>query len=196
MSGAERGRRDGGFTVIEMMVATGILSIILLLVYGAMNSGVQHAADADARIQIQSEVRVTADAFVRDVRQAYTGNASLGRVESIGPTQITFYSPDRATPFHVRKISYRMSGTTLQRSVTTSTNTNGFPWTFGTIAPYAPVLHDVRSTTIFTFRDADGLVTTAAANVALVQLDLTVDRNLARPPGALSFSTTVELRGA
>jgi prepilin-type N-terminal cleavage/methylation domain-containing protein len=195
MSAAAPRRGDRGFTLIEMMVATSILGIVLLLVYGAMNSGVQHAADADARIQMQSEVRVTADALVRDLRQAYTGNASLGRVESIGPTQITFYSPDRATPFRLRKISYRMSGTTLQRSVTTSTNTSGFPWTFGTIAPFAPILNDVRNTTIFTFRDAAGLVTTAAGNVALVQLDLTVDRNLARPPGALSYSTTVELRG-
>lgn len=188
-------RADGGFSLIEVVVATSILGIVLLLVYGAMGSGVRHAADAEARMQTQAEVRVVADAFVRDLRQAYTGDASLGRVESIGPTQITFYSPDRATPFHIRKISYRLSGTTLQRSITTSTDTNGFPWTFGTTGAWADLLANVRTPNIFTFRDADGLTTTDPGSVAVVQLDVTVDRDPARPPGPLSYSTTVELRG-
>lgn len=186
---------DRGYTLIEVMVATSILGIVLLLVYGALGSGVQQAADVEARNQVQSEVRVVADAFVRDFRQAYTGHASLGRVQSIGPTQVTFYSPDRATPFHVRKISYQLVGTTLQRSVTTSTDTDGFPWVFGTTGPYVTVLDGLRNTTVFTFRDTAGLPTTVAANVAVVQLDLTVDHNPARPPGALSYSTSVALRG-
>jgi prepilin-type N-terminal cleavage/methylation domain-containing protein len=196
MSATPARRADRGFTLIEVMVATSILGIVLLLVYGAMGSGVQQAADVDARIQIQSEVRVAADAFVRDLRQAYTGDASLARVESIGPTEITFYSPDRATPFHVRKISYRLLGTALQRSVTTSTNTNGFPWVFGTTGPYVTVLDDVANTTIFTFRDAAGLATTTPSRVALVQLDVAVDRDPTRAPGSLIYSTTVELRGS
>jgi prepilin-type N-terminal cleavage/methylation domain-containing protein len=195
MSAHREGGADRGFTLIEVMVATSLLGIVLLLVYGAMGSGVQQAVDAESRIQIQSTVRVAADAFVRDLRQAYTGDAALDRLESIGPTQITFYSPDRATPFHIRKISYRLSGTTLQRSVTTSTDTNGFPWVFGTAGAYVTVLTDVRNTTVFSFRDADGQPTTVADDVAVVQLDLTIDRDPARPPGALSYSTTVELRG-
>ena len=195
MSATAPRRGDRGFTLVEVMVATSILGIVLLLVYGAMGSGVQQAVDVEARNQIQSEVRVVVDTFARDLRQAYTGDASLDRVESIGASAITFYSPDRATPFHVRRISYRLSGTTLQRSVTTSTDTDGIPWTFGATGPWVDVLANVRNTTVFTFRDADGLVTTVADNVALVQLDLTVDRDPTRPPGALSYSTTVELRG-
>jgi prepilin-type N-terminal cleavage/methylation domain-containing protein len=196
MSAARPRRADRGFTLVEVMVATSLLGIVLLLVYGAMGSGVQQVADVDVRIQIQSEVRVAADAFVRDLRQAYTGDASLVRVDSIGPTQITFYSPDRATPFHIRKISYRLVGTELQRSVTTSTDTNGFPWDFGTTGPYVTVLDDVVNTTIFTFRDTGGLATTTPSRVAVVQLDVTVDRDPTRAPGSLIYSTTVELRGS
>jgi prepilin-type N-terminal cleavage/methylation domain-containing protein len=195
VSDLARPRRDRGFTLVEVMVATSLLGLVLLLVYGAVGSGVQQAVDVEARIQTQSAVRVAADAFVRDLRQAYTGDAALPRVEAIGPTQITFYSPDRATPFHIRRISYRLSGTALQRSVTTSTDTNGFPWVFGTAGPYVTVLDNVRNTTVFTFRDADGAVTSDAESVALVQLDVTVDRDPSRPPGALVYSTTAELRG-
>jgi hypothetical protein len=140
-------------------------------------------------------VRLAADTFERDLRQAYTGDASLKRIGSLAAAQITFYSPDRSTPFHMRMISYRMTGTTLQRSVTTSTDADGFPWVFGATGPYATVLKNVRNTTLFTFRDVANTVTTDPAVVATVQLDLTVDGDTTAQPGPLSYSTTTELRG-
>ena len=118
-------------------MATSILGIVLLLVYGTLNTGVRQAADVEARLQIEADVRLAADTFERDLRQAHTGDASLNRIASMAAAQITFYSPDRATPYHLRKISYRMTGTTLQRSVTTSTDTDGFPWVF----PHGGAVH-------------------------------------------------------
>jgi prepilin-type N-terminal cleavage/methylation domain-containing protein len=193
---ARRRRGDAGFTIVEVMVATTLLGIVLLIVYGTLNSGVRHAADAEARVQIEADVRGVADTFVRDLRQAYTGDLTLNRIDSMTATSITFYSPDRATPYHIRKISYRLTGVNLERSVTTSTDADGAPWTFGTTGPYAVVLKDVRSTTLFTYRDHDGAITTDAAEVATVQLSLTVDRDTTQLPGALSYTTTAEVRGA
>jgi prepilin-type N-terminal cleavage/methylation domain-containing protein len=193
---ARRRRGDAGFTIVEVMVATTLLGIVLLIVYGTLNSGVRHAADAEARVQIEADVRGVADTFVRDVRQAYTGDLTLNRIDSMTATSITFYSPDRATPYHIRKISYRLTGVNLERSVTTSTDADGAPWTFGATGPYAVVLKDVRSTTVFTYRDHDGAITTDAAEVATVQLSLTVDHDTTQLPGALSYTTTAEVRGA
>ncbi len=195
MSG-HRAKDDDGFTIVEVMVATSILAIVLLIVYLTLNSGVQHAAEAESRVQIEAAVRGVADTFVRDVRQAYTGDPTISRVESMGATTITFYSPDRAAPYHLRKISYRLVGVDLQRSVTTSTDTDGVPWVFGTTEPYATVVSDVRNTTLFTYRDRAGSLTTNPSSVATVQFDLTVDHDTARLPGALSYTTTVEVRGA
>ena len=189
-------RGDRGFTLIEVTVATSILGIVLLLVYGTLNTGVRQAADVEARLQTEASVRLAADTFERDLRQAHTGDASLERIASMGAAQITFYSPDRATPYHLRKISYRMTGTTLQRSVTTSTDTDGFPWVFPTIGAYVTVLEFVRNTTVFTFRDVANVITTDPATVATVQLDITVDKDLAAQPGALSYSTTTGMRGS
>lgn len=189
-------RGDDGFTLVEVMVATSILAIVLLIVYATLNSGVQHAADAESRVQIEASVRGVADTFVRDVRQAYTGDPAIGRIESVSATAITFYSPDRATPYHLRKISYQLVGVDLQRSETTSTDTDGVPWVFGTSQPYVTVLTDVRNTTLFTYRDRAGAVTAEPSSVATVQFDLTIDHATARLPGALSYSTTAEVRGA
>ena len=187
-------RNDRGFTLIEVMVATSVLGIVMLILYSALNSGVKHATDVEARIQIEADVRGMADPFVRDLRQAYTGDASLNRIASMAAAQITFYSPDRATPYHLRQISYRMTGTTLERSVTTSTDTDGFPWTFGPTGAYVALLLDVRNPTLFTYRNFTGAATTDRTQVATIELTVTVDRDLARSPAELSYSTTTELR--
>jgi prepilin-type N-terminal cleavage/methylation domain-containing protein len=189
-------RDDGGFTLLEVVVATSILGIVMLLVFGTLNAGVRQASDVQARLQTEGDVRLAADTFERDLRQAHTGDASLNRIASMAAAQITFYSPDRATPYHIRKISYRMTGTTLQRSVTTSTDTDGFPWVFPTTAPYTTVLDYVRNTTLFTYRNVANVVTTDPAAVATVQFDLTVDKDLNGQPGPLSYSTTTGLRAS
>jgi prepilin-type N-terminal cleavage/methylation domain-containing protein len=193
MTGLRRG--DRGFTLIEVMVATSVLGIVMLIIYSALSSGIKQASDVEARIQIEADVRAMADPFVRDLRQAYTGDATLNRIGSMAAAQITFYSPDRVTPFHLRQISYRMTGTTLERSVTTSTNTNGAPWTFGTTGAYVAMLKDVRNPTLFTYRDTAGAATTDRTQVATIELNVTVDRDPTRSPAELSYSTTTELRG-
>jgi prepilin-type N-terminal cleavage/methylation domain-containing protein len=188
-------RRDGGFTLVEVMVATAILGVVLALVFSALNGGVRQAADAQNRAVVEADVRVTAEAFVRDLRQAYTGDSSLGRVDSMSATQITFYSPDRQTPFHLRKISYKLTGTDFQRSTMVSTDTDGFPWVFGTTGTYITQLQSVRNSTVFAYRDADGAVTTDPTSVSVVDLNLTVDVDTTSGPAPYVYSTTVQIRG-
>ena len=195
MARLRRNRGEAGFSLVEMVVATSILGIVLLLVYGTLNGGVRQAADAESRFREEADVRTAVDSFVRDVRQAYTGDPSTQRIATMTATQLTFYSPDRATPFHLRKISYRVSGTRLERSSTVSTDTDGFPWTFGTAGPYVLAIDGVRNTTVFTYRDQDGNVTTVPSEVATVGIALTIDADAAHPHGPLSYQTTVDLRG-
>jgi len=189
------GHRDEGFALMEVMVAIAILGVVLALVFSTLNGGVKQAADAQSRAQVEADVRLTADAFVRDLRQAYTGDPSLNRIDTMTATQITFYSPDRSTPFRLRKISYRLNGTDLQRSVTTSADSNGFPWEFGTVAAFATQLQNVRNTNLFTYRDGDGNATAVPAAVSAVDLRLTVDENTTSGPAAYSSTFTVQIRG-
>ncbi len=155
----KRLRDSAGFTLVEVLVATSILAVVMLIAYNTLNGGVKHAADVQSRAQIEADVRVVADAFVRDFRQAYSGDptGTLTRVASgMNATTVTFYSPDRATPYHLRKISYRLNGTTLERAVTVSSDTDGYPWTFGATGAWVPVLKDVRSNPVFTYQEQDG----------------------------------------
>jgi prepilin-type N-terminal cleavage/methylation domain-containing protein len=194
MTRPERG--DGGFTLIEVLVATSILGVVLALVFNALNGGVRQAADAQSRAQVEADVRVTTDAFARDLRQAYTGDSTTNRIAVMTGSQITFYSPDRQTPFHLRKISYKLNGTDLQRSITVSSDTDGAPWVFGTTNAFITQLQNVRNTTVFAYRDADGTATTDPASVSVVDLSLTVDQDTTRGPAAYSSTVTVQIRGA
>jgi prepilin-type N-terminal cleavage/methylation domain-containing protein len=194
MSERRRGG-DSGFTMVELLVAISILSVVMALVFSALNGGVRQAADAQSRVQIEADVRTVADAFVRDLRQAYTGDPSLDRIASMTANTITFYSPDRSTPYHLRKISYRLSGTDFQRSITISSDTDGFPWVFGATSAYATQLQYVRNTTTFAYRDAGGNVTTDPTAVSVVDLILTVDRDTTKTPAAYTSTTTVQIRG-
>jgi prepilin-type N-terminal cleavage/methylation domain-containing protein len=189
-------RGDGAFTLVEVMVATAILGVVLALVFSALNGAVKQTADAQSRAQIEADVRLAADAFVRDLRQAFTGDPSLNRIETMSPSQITFYSPDRSTPFHLRKIAYRLSGTDLQRSVTTSTDFDGFPWVFGTTGSYITQLQYVRNSVVFAYRDGNGNATTVPAAVSAVDLTLTVDRDTTSGPAAYASTVTVQIRGS
>ena len=195
MSERRRGG-DGGFTMVELLVAISILSVVMALVFNALNGGVRQAADAQSRAQIEADVRTTADAFVRDLRQAYTGDPSLNRIATMTANTITFYSPDRSTPFHLRMISYRLSGTDFQRSITISTDTDGFPWVFPATSAYATQLQYVRNTTLFTYRGSDGAVTTDPTQVAIVDLTLTVDQDTTKGPAAYTSTETVQIRGS
>lgn len=191
-------RGSAGFTLVEVLVATSLLAVVMLIVFNTLTGGIRHAADVQSRIQIESDVRVAADSFVRDLRQAYSGDptGTLTRVASgMNGTTITFYSPDRATPYHLRKISYRLNGTTLERSVTLSSDTDGYPWVFGTAGAWIPVVKDVRNATLFTYADQAGSATTDPEDLSTVTIALTVDRDPARQPGPLSYQTTVNLRG-
>ena len=188
-------RGDRGFSLVEVMVATSLLGVVLMLVYGTLNGGVRQAADAEARVRLQTDVRAATDGFVRDLRQAYTGDPSTSRIATMTANQITFYSPDKATPFHLRKISYRLNGTRWERSATLSTDTDGYPWVFGTTGAYVLALDGVRTTTLFTYHDADGIVTSTAGEVAIVDLAISIDVDTSRPPAPLIYGASVDLRG-
>ncbi|MGE5893254.1 MAG: type II secretion system protein J [bacterium] len=71
-----RRRNAGGFTLIELLVAMGVLSIILLSVYGTFFS-VNRALEASDRSMLRlREVRVFFDILRREIESAYINTGS------------------------------------------------------------------------------------------------------------------------
>ena len=132
---ARPGNHDG-FTVIELVISMVLIGAVFTIFSITMSSTIRNSTEVQEDSVLQGEVRATVDALAKDLRQAYTGNGTPA-LETMTGTQIQFLSPDRATPFHLRRIAYRLASGRIERASATSTNTGQPPWTFPALSPYA-----------------------------------------------------------
>jgi prepilin-type N-terminal cleavage/methylation domain-containing protein len=165
---------ERGFTVPEMLVTMVLMAIVM----GAFGQMLITSSKTSNRVEeqaaLQADVRAAIERLTSDFREATTVGAG-GAVESISGTSFTFDSPDRATPFRLRRISYRLAGGELDRSTTTSTNAGSAPWTWpATAGAWIPQLSSVTNAAPFTFYDSGGTSTTNPALVASMRITLTV----------------------
>jgi prepilin-type N-terminal cleavage/methylation domain-containing protein len=185
-------RRQGGFTLIELLVAMTLMAIVLPAVVLLLNVGAHWGSEEQEDAAIQGETRAAIDRFASDLRQAYNGDQTQAPIEAIGSV-ITFDSPDRQSPFHVRRISYRVSGNQLQRASWTSTNTDGPPWTYpNTPAVWIKQVGSVVSAT-FTYYDAAGAVTATASAVRTIGVVIQVKTTTSNAR-VFTYQATVTLR--
>jgi prepilin-type N-terminal cleavage/methylation domain-containing protein len=187
-----RVRREDGFSLIEMLTALVVVGILMSAFASIVSAMVTHSTEITAESVAQTQARAGIDELARDLRQAYAGDGTSG-IEAFTTSSITFDSPDRAAPFHLRRISYRVSGGVLQRQLTTSTNTNGPPWTWGTVGPWVERVTNVKNSTIFagfsdfptTSSGTAGTSTTTASSGRAVTITITVGA-----PGSLGKQYT------
>jgi prepilin-type N-terminal cleavage/methylation domain-containing protein len=166
--------RESGFTVPELLVGMTVLAIILVGFGQVLMSTSKTSNRVEEQAMLQTEVRASIDRFTRDLRSA-TNVHSTSPVVDLSSTSITFDSPDRTTPFHLRRISYRLNGSNLERSTLTSINTGSWPWTWPvTPAPWITELTSVKNPSVFTFYDLDGDPTTDPDEVHSVRVTIAV----------------------
>ncbi len=174
-------RSQAGFTLIEMMMALIVMSALTASFATIVTAMVEHSTEITDDSVNQTEARSAIDLLARDFRQSYVGDGTNG-VEAITGTTITFDSPDRAVPFHLRRISYRISSGQLQRQVTMTTNTGGPPWTWGTAGPWTTVMATVVNSPVFVgYSDyPTGAQTTTASAVRAITYNFVVTSKAGR----------------
>jgi hypothetical protein len=112
----------------------------------------------------------------------------------VSATTFTFDSPDRGTPYHLRRIAYRLVNGQLERSTTVSTDTDGYPWVWpGVAGPWIPELTSITNASPFTFYDSSILATTTASAVHSMRVTLTVGPRQTQG-GTNTFSALVTIR--
>jgi prepilin-type N-terminal cleavage/methylation domain-containing protein len=189
-------RREDGFTISELLTSMAVLGVFLAVASMAISSAIRHSDEVEDQSVIQAEVRGAIEQFASDFRQAYSGDDATSPIESISATQITFLSPDRQVPFHLRRLSYRLSGGNFQRARATSTDTDGAPWSIPALSAWATLVGSVSTPAPFTYYDANGTQLTAYTNPSLVQtvkvrLDVATNSNTSR---VFTYSTSVTRR--
>jgi prepilin-type N-terminal cleavage/methylation domain-containing protein len=190
------GRQDG-FTLSEMLTSMVVLGALLALASTILASAIRHSDEVEDQSVMQAELRGAIEQFGSDLRQTYSGDETAFPIESISPTQITFLSPDRSVPFHLRRITYRVSAGRFERRTTTSTDTDGAPWTFpGTTPPWLKQAERITNTSPFRYFDANGseiTVMTNPSSVQTVRVRLTAATN-SDPGRPYTYETSVTMR--
>jgi len=65
--------KQRGYTIIELLVAMGVLTVLLGVVYTGVRPQVRHAGEITRAAQMQSETRAAFDLMARDLRMAGYG---------------------------------------------------------------------------------------------------------------------------
>jgi type II secretory pathway pseudopilin PulG len=196
-------REEAGVTLVEMVDVMAILGIVLAVLALVISVSVRESSQIQDKSVLQGEVRATVDTMAREIRQAHSGDASHP-IEAATSTTLQFLSPDRAAPFHLRRIAYRLVGGRIDRAVTASTDTDGPPWTglawstFGSIpsGAWSTQVGSVRNSAVFTYYDQSGALLTGAITpsaVYRVKVTVTVATGGA-PSRQFTYSTSTSLR--
>ncbi len=196
-------REEDGLTLSELLVVLAIMGVILAALVGVLSMSIKQSSQIQEQSTLQTEVRAAIDTMASEIRQAYTGDTSYP-IETATSTTLQFLSPDRALPYHDRRIAYRLASGTLSRAQTASTNTNGPPWTgfawtsFGSIpsASWVPRVGSVTNAAVFTYYNKSGTLlsgTITPSSVYRVVIRVTVATKAASTR-QYTYSTSASLR--
>ncbi len=191
-------RSQDGFTLIEMLSAMTVMAIVLASFSMVLSSAIRHSGEIEESGNLQVESRAAITTVSQDLRQVFDGDGDVATspISSISPTQVTFYTPDRAVPFHLRRVSYRLSSGQFQRAFKTSTDTDGAPWSIAAITTgdYRKVVGSVVNAAPFAYKKSDGTTATSPIDVKTIDVTLTVATKTS-PSRQYTYKTSVTVRG-
>jgi prepilin-type N-terminal cleavage/methylation domain-containing protein len=177
--------RQGGFTLVELLVAMLLVGVVAAAVYASFISGVEASSSRDTQARAQNDARAALDEFTRDVRQAVSPDGLAAPVAAAPTaTSIELWVDNNrsltATSAAPNRVRYRLSGTNFVRQVMTGTT-----WSAEDVL--APAVVN-GSTALFTAVDINGAATTIPGAVATISLRLILGDRSGRA------STTTELQ--
>jgi prepilin-type N-terminal cleavage/methylation domain-containing protein len=87
-----RSDSESGFTLIEMMIATMMLSVVLAAAVGVLSSMQREAVFTTNRFTAEGEAQTIADRITKDLRTAVATSATGAAFASADVNNVTFYA--------------------------------------------------------------------------------------------------------
>lgn len=147
-------REESGFSLVELLTIMSILTVVVTAFTLILQTTLTRGATITEHATLESEGRAVVDSMAAELRQAAC-NGTANPIVTATHTQLTFYTPDRQTPYHMREVSYALSGGALTEAQDTSTNdsTTGPPWTGLTLGPAVQRIGSVANNVVFEYAD-------------------------------------------
>jgi type II secretory pathway pseudopilin PulG len=173
-------RNERGHTLVELLVAIGVLGLVTAGVFGQLNTAAQRIYTEQIKVDNFDQARDFVDQFFRDINQIGYPNGrivtnltngindprvAVGLVK-ISPTSIWFEGDINATGV-VQEVQYQINGSTtcalcLQRSAVPKIAGN--PLTGQSPADWGTEVNDLTTPIIFTYFDVNGTQITPPAS--------------------------------
>jgi prepilin-type N-terminal cleavage/methylation domain-containing protein len=196
---------EAGFTLVELLVVMFIVGVVFTAFGVVISTTVRHAALITNETVTQHQVRSALDQMTQDLREATVSSTSATSpfVTSAGvmsSTSITFYAPDSTfttsdpTDYHLREVSYQLTGGNFQRSSTVSTNLAGPPWTIPPLGNWVTLVPGVTNSAAFTFYDGSNPPQPTTNPAAVRSVVVTVSAAIPGTTLTYSYSDTATLR--
>jgi len=172
-------RNERGHTLVELLVAVGILGLVTAGVFGQLNTAAQRIYTEQVKVDNFDQARDFVDQFFRDINQIGYPNGrivtnlangindtrvAVGLVK-ISPTSIWFEGDINGTGV-VQEVQYQINGSgtcalCLQRSAVPKITGN--PLTGQSPADWGTEVNDLTTPIIFTYFDVNGAQITPPA---------------------------------
>ena len=105
--------KEGGFTVIEALVATLVFSLIAVIIAGILSQSLQIQKRSSLALRIQENAMTILEAMAREIRVSEVNNQN----SSCTASSLTMSHPVEGT------VTYSLSGSTVRRATSSSTQT-------------------------------------------------------------------------
>lgn len=194
--------KKNGFTLIEMIVVIGILSLIAGGLTTAVVWGMRLWNVTQAHVKAQDEARAAFESITDEIREMQISDNGSYPIDTADSDTLIFYS-NIDSDKNREKIKYEFQGDTLYRWYANSDSSTPpqYP-AFSDTTKTVVVSHIVNnSVPIFQFYDDTFTGTSAPLSapiqlnsVRLINIHLFIDYDPGNTPAPLELSTNVELR--
>lgn len=190
-----------GFTLIEMLIAVGILAVIIVAIASFLANYGRTSDVLNIQLALQSEARNITDQMANDLRKANYASNGAYAIDSATAVSIVFYS-NINNDSYLEKVRYFISGNNLQKGVIVPT---GNPLVYNP-ANEAVVILSKReangASALFEYYDSayNGVSGSSLANpvdvtkIKLVKINLILDDNAVPGSNPFIIETKVNLR--
>jgi prepilin-type N-terminal cleavage/methylation domain-containing protein len=193
-------QRRGGFTLVEILVAIGILSGIIGLIAAFQVDVFSISGILQSGLDNQNEARKAIGPFVSEVRSASASDLGSYVIRRAQSNDLIFYS-DINGDNRKEEIRYYLEDGALLKSVTES-NQNPLQYNSDNTKIVQRINHVINEN-IFEYFDSgyDGASTTSAisepidiSQIRMIKINLTIDSDVNEPPQAVTVTTQASIR--
>jgi prepilin-type N-terminal cleavage/methylation domain-containing protein len=197
-------RAERGFTVVEVLVAASLGSVVMVAIFGLLDFSVKQSSGASARVDSTQRGRTAMEQVTRSLRSQVCPLSGTSPVTHAGPYRVEFWAfsgpADQPYAPELRAIEWDTNTNSITQTAGTSTQTlltNVRPPTEGgTSAPifeYHRILSDGTTQQL----TANPVATADLARVSVINVRFTVDPEVrGSTANATSFESQVFVRTA